>query len=100
MLPSSALFMVASFPLSFNLDNRVTDTLESSSLQIYSRKHIKLYTQNIGRILCWLNGWFKVDESQKQELWIKSAVAKENCELGYNKKFCAQSLQENYDVNL
>ncbi len=37
----------------------------------------------------WLTGWLKVDESQKQELWIKSAVAKENCELGYHKIFIA-----------
>ncbi len=36
-----------------------------------------------------LNGWLKVDESQKQELWIKSAVAEENCELSYNEIFCA-----------
>ena len=39
----------------------------------------------------WLNGWLKVNESQKQELGIKSAVAEENCELGYNKIFCANA---------
>jgi hypothetical protein len=38
---------------------------------------------------CWLNGWWKVDESQKQEVWIKSAVVEENCELGYHKIFIA-----------
>ncbi len=28
----------------------------------------------------WLNGWLKVNEGQKQELYIKSAVAEENDE--------------------
>ncbi len=37
----------------------------------------------------WLNGLLKLNESQKQELWIKSLVAKENCQLIYNKIFCA-----------
>ncbi len=32
--------------------------------------------------------WLKIDESQKQELWIKSAVTEENCDLIYNEIFC------------
>jgi len=31
--------------LGFNLNNRVTDTLESSATQIYSDEHMSLYTQ-------------------------------------------------------
>jgi hypothetical protein len=45
---------------------------------------MSLYTQSVGRMARWLNGWLKVDESQKRELWIKSAVAEENCKLVYN----------------
>ena len=33
----------------FNLSNRVTDTLESSTILIYSEEHMGLYTQNLGR---------------------------------------------------
>ncbi len=33
----------------------------------------------------------KVNERQQQELWIKSAVAEENCELAYNEIFCANA---------
>ncbi len=52
---------------------------------------MSLYTQSIGRMSDWLNVWIKVDESQKQELWIKSAIAEENCELVRNKIFCANA---------
>ncbi len=76
--------------LGFNLSNGVTDTLESSSILIYSSEYMCLYTQNVRRTARWLNGWLKVDESQKQELWIKSAVAEENCEL-YNNKSCCHN---------
>jgi hypothetical protein len=33
--------------------------------------------------------WLKVDASQKQELWIKSALSEEICELYYKEIFCA-----------
>jgi hypothetical protein len=33
----------------FNLSNRVTDTLESSSIRMYSELHAGLYTQRIGQ---------------------------------------------------
>jgi hypothetical protein len=77
--------------LAFNLSNRVTDTLESSTILIYSKSHMTSYTQMVGRMPRWLNGWLKVNESQKQELWIKSAIAEENCEGIYNKKICANA---------
>jgi hypothetical protein len=48
--------------LAFSLSNGVTDTLESSKILFYSRKHMSLYTQNVGRMLHWLNGWLKVNE--------------------------------------
>jgi hypothetical protein len=48
--------------LGFNLSNRVTDTLESSTILIYSDKHMSLYTQNLGRIPIWLNGRLKAME--------------------------------------
>ncbi len=35
--------------LGFNLSNEVTDTLESSSILIYSKLHVGLYTQVIWR---------------------------------------------------
>ncbi len=38
-----------------------------------------------------IKSWLKVDESQKQELWIKSVVAKENCGLSYTKIFSANA---------
>ncbi len=81
--------MIKNVQLGFNLSNRVTDTLESSLILIYSGKHTSLCTLNVDRMPCWLNGWWKVDESQKQEVWIKSAVVEENCELGYHKIFIA-----------
>jgi hypothetical protein len=41
-------------------------------------------------LIKWLiKSWLKVDESQKQELWIKRTVAKEICGLSYNKIFGA-----------
>ncbi len=52
---------------------------------------MSLYTQSVGRTSCWLNDWLKVDESQKKELWIKSVLAKENCELAYNEILCANA---------
>ncbi len=33
--------------LGFNLSNGVTDTLESSSILIYSKLHVRVYTQRI-----------------------------------------------------
>ncbi len=36
--------------LAFNLSNRVTDTLESNTILIYSDEHMSLYTQNLGRM--------------------------------------------------
>jgi hypothetical protein len=45
MLPSSDLFMVDSLPLAFNLSNRVTDTLESSTIQTYLIQVKGVYTQ-------------------------------------------------------
>ncbi len=77
--------------LAYNLSKGVTDTLESSLILIYSRKHMSFYTQSVGRMPRWLNSWLKVDESQKQELWIKSEWAEENGELVYNKIFCADT---------
>jgi hypothetical protein len=35
-------------------------------------------------------------KGRKQELWIKNAVAKENCELVYNKIFCANAKTVTY----
>jgi hypothetical protein len=35
--------------LGFNLSNGATDTLESSTILIYSDEHISLYTQGLGR---------------------------------------------------
>jgi len=52
---------------------------------------MSLYTQHVDRKPGWLNGWLKVNESQKRELWIKSAVAEDNCELIYNETFCANA---------
>jgi hypothetical protein len=49
--------------LAFNLSNGVTDTLESSTILIYSRKHMSLYTQSVDRMVHRLNGWLKVNES-------------------------------------
>ncbi len=77
--------------LGFNLSNGVTDTLESSTILIFSRIHISLYAQSVDRMPCRLNGRLKVNECQKQELWIKSAVAEQNCELIYNEIFCADA---------
>jgi hypothetical protein len=37
--------------IGFNLSNRVVDTLESSSILIYSELHMGLYTQNWGWML-------------------------------------------------
>ena len=53
---------------------------------------MSLYKQNIGRMPRWLKDWIEVNESQKQELGIKSAVAEENCELIYN-KICYASIK-------
>jgi hypothetical protein len=64
--------------LAFNLSNGVIETLESSTILIYSRKHMSLCTQSAGRMPHWLNGLLKLNESQEQELWIKTAVAVEN----------------------
>ncbi len=36
--------------LAFNLSNRVIDTLESSSILIYSKSHMGLYTQMVGKM--------------------------------------------------
>ncbi len=36
--------------LGFSLSNGVTDTLEFSSILIYSKKYMSLYTQGIGRM--------------------------------------------------
>jgi hypothetical protein len=36
--------------LGFNFSNRVTDTLESSSILIYFSKHMSLYTRSVGRM--------------------------------------------------
>jgi hypothetical protein len=52
---------------------------------------MSLYTQSVGSIPRWLNDLLKVEESQKQELWIKSVVAQKNCELIYNEIFCANA---------
>jgi len=38
--------------LAFNLSNGVTDRLESSTILIYSDKHMSLYTQSVGRTPC------------------------------------------------
>jgi hypothetical protein len=35
--------------LAHNLHNGVTDTLESSTILTYSKEHMSLYTQNLGR---------------------------------------------------
>jgi hypothetical protein len=37
--------------LCLNLTNRITDTLESSSILIYSKEYMSLYTQSLGRML-------------------------------------------------
>ncbi len=85
--------------MALNLSNRVIDTLESNTILIYSRKYVSLlYTQSGDRMTHLLNDWLKVDESQKQELWIKSVDAKENCELIYNKIFCANA-KNNFKCN-
>jgi hypothetical protein len=52
---------------------------------------MSLYIHKAGRIPHYLNNGLKVDEIQKPELWIKSAVAEENCQLVYNKIFCANA---------
>ncbi len=44
---------IVSVPLGFNLINRVTDTLESSSILIYSVTHGFIYTKNSAR--CHIN---------------------------------------------
>ncbi len=62
--------------LGFNLSNRVSDTLESSSILIYFRKHMGLYTQNVGRMPQRLNGWVKEDQRVVAGV-VKSAVAEE-----------------------
>jgi len=74
--------------LTFNLSNAVTDTLESSTILIYSAEHISLYTKSLGRLPYWLNGSLKVIEQGAAGLWIKSAVAKEVTNKVYNKIFC------------
>ncbi len=48
--------------LGFNLSNGVTDTLESSSILIYSDQYMSLFTQSLGGMPKWLNGWLKVME--------------------------------------
>ncbi len=40
-------FLKRAVPLGFNLSNGVTDTLESSSMLIYSELHMGLYTQRM-----------------------------------------------------
>ncbi len=52
---------------------------------------MSLYTQSGGRMPGWLNAWLKVNESQKQVLWIKSVVAEESYELIYDEIFCANA---------
>jgi hypothetical protein len=42
--------------LGFNLSNKVTDTLESSSVLMYLSKHMGLYTWRVGRMPQRLNG--------------------------------------------
>jgi hypothetical protein len=42
--------------LAFNLNNGVTDTLESSTILIYFSKHMSLYTQKVSRMPLRLNG--------------------------------------------
>ena len=45
------LFQVEIFvQLAFNLSNRVTDTLESSTILIYSKSQLGLNTQMVGRM--------------------------------------------------
>jgi hypothetical protein len=41
--------------LAFNLSNAVIDIIESSSILIYSKKHMSLYRQNVGRMPYSLN---------------------------------------------
>ncbi len=48
--------------IGFNLSNGVTDALESSTILIYSDKHMSLYTQGLGRMPKQLKGWLKVIE--------------------------------------
>ncbi len=48
--------------LGFNSSNGVTDTIETSSILIYSDEHMSLFTQSLGGMLKWLNGWLKVME--------------------------------------
>jgi hypothetical protein len=38
--------------LAFNLSSGVTDTLESSTILIYSKSHVSLYTQMVRRMPC------------------------------------------------
>jgi hypothetical protein len=66
LMHSSILKKIYTFvQLAFNLSNGVTDTLESSTVLLYLKSCTVLYTQMVGRLPYWLNGWLKVDESQK-----------------------------------
>jgi hypothetical protein len=38
--------------LAFNLSNGVTDILESSTILTYSKSHMSLYTQMVGKMPC------------------------------------------------
>jgi hypothetical protein len=51
-VPLAPIHLAIFVQLTFNLSNRVTDTLESKTVLLYSRKHVHLYTQNVGRMLC------------------------------------------------
>jgi hypothetical protein len=42
--------MVIFVQLGLNLNNGVTDMLESSSILIYSEEHMSLHTQSLGRM--------------------------------------------------
>jgi hypothetical protein len=50
LLLDSTVGIVSDFvQLGFNLSNGVTDTLESSTILIYSEEHMSLNTQSLGR---------------------------------------------------
>jgi len=74
--------------LGFNLSKSNWHTWVQFNTDLFKETHELIYTkyEPDAMLIKW---WLKVDESQKKELWIESAVAEEIFELSCNKIFCA-----------
>jgi hypothetical protein len=72
----------------------LNDTLESSTILIYSNEHMSLYTQGLGSTPKLLNGRLKVIEGSSgavNKVNLKGAVAEEVGSKSYSKIFFANA---------